>query len=294
VGVTATLLDATLCLLLVSAGAVTVATTVPGESSTVAGPSAAATAETLATSTTTVEYSLAPGIERARPTPVEFHGTTGPGFRRTSRGSYAELLADAAVGRASVGGDRLTHARDGLVAAVRRATAAAAGGAHTQVVAVWRPYPDAPVRGRVTVGDAPPPTADVRAGTLVATGPVAPARSVARDRAATAGYAGLAGLVANRTVRALFPPARTRVALDAGYPTGALVAHRYHRAGDRLGVAVGPAVEAGRVDRANRRLAAALRPRIERDLRRRFDRPAAAAESVAVGRVRIVVRRWSA
>ena len=291
---TATVLDATLCLLLVSAGAVTVATTTPGEATTVAGPSAAATAETLATSTTTVEYSLAPGVERARPSPVEFHGTDDPGFRRTSRGSYAGLLADAAVGRATVEGERLTRARDGLVTAVRRATAAAVGGAHTQVIAVWRPYPGASVRGRLTVGDAPPPTADVRAATLVAAGPVAPTRSTARGRAAASGFDGLAGLMANRTVRALFPPARTRVALGADYPADALVAHRYHRAGDRLGVAVGPAVETDRVGRANRQLAAALRPRIERDLRREFERPTTAAESVAIGRVRIVVRRWAA
>lgn len=288
---TSTLLDATLCLLLVSAGVVTVTTAGPAERPST--PPADATAETLATSTATVNYTLSPGARNAAGTAVDFPSVSGPEFRRTARGTLVALLADATMGRVVVGGERLTHARDDLVVRVRRAVAAAVGGPRTQVVAVWSPYPDAPVRARMAVGDRPPPRADVRAATVVASSG-SPARVDGRTPdAAARGYGPLATVVARRAVRTLFPPRAMRFALGGDYPVSALVRHRYARAGRLLGADVTGEVRRREVRAANRRLTRALAARFERDLRRRYDSPEAAAAAADVGRVRVVVRRWS-
>jgi hypothetical protein len=146
----------------------------------------------------------------------------------------------------------------------------------------------------MTVGERPPRGADVRAARIVA----ASGGSRAHRRAAGAGredYDAVARSVAERTVQVLFPATAMRYALGADYPTSALVRRRYARAG-RLSDASGLLERArrGKVVAANRRLTTALADRFERDLRREFDSPAAARRAVAVGRVRIVVRRWSA
>ncbi|MFB6304943.1 MAG: hypothetical protein ABEH47_07240 [Haloferacaceae archaeon] len=288
---TSTLLDATLCLLLVSGAVVTVTTANPVDVSR--APAADASAETLATTTATVNYTLAPGARSANGTGVRFPSTGGPEFCRTARGTLAALVADAVMGRVAVGDRRLTHARDDLARRVRRAVTAAVGGAHTQVVGVWSPYPGAPVRARMAVGERPPPDADVRAAAVVASSG-APATDGHRvRRAATRGYGPLATVVARRTVRTLFPPRAMRFALGADYPVSALVRHRYARAGRLLDAEVTGAVRRGGVRAANDRLTRALAARLERDLRRRYESPEAAAATVDVGRVRIVVRRWS-
>lgn len=291
---TSTLLDATLCLLLVSASAVAV-TTVPGDHGSTGGASTAtadAAAETLATSTATVNYTLAPGARRVPGAGITFPTREGTSFCRTTHGTLAALLADAAMGRVTIGGERLTHARDDLVDGVRGAVRAAVGGTHTQVVAVWSPYPGAPVRGRMTVGERPPPRADVRAATVVAAS--GDARADLQAGGGAEDYDAVARSVAERTVQVLFPATAMRYALGADYPISALVRRRYARAG-RLSDASGllERVRRGEVRAANRRLTAALAHRFERDLRREFETPAEARSAVAVGRVRIVVRRWS-
>ncbi|MFB6302247.1 MAG: hypothetical protein ABEH78_05235 [Haloferacaceae archaeon] len=291
---TSTILDAALCLLLVSAGTVAVSTAPDGGDSTATTrrTGADAAAETVATSTATVNYTLAPGTRRVPGSRVLFPTTGGPAFRRTAHGTLAALLADATMGRVTIGGKRLTRTRDDLATGVRRAVRAAIGGTHTQVVAVWSPYPGASVRGRTTVGERPPPGADVRAATVVAaSGAPAGGRP---EGSGNGSYETLARRVAARTVGTLFPPAAMRFALGADYPASAFARQRYARAA-QLSSARGVVehVRRGEVRAANRRLAAALADRVERDLRREFDSPAAVARAVAVDRVRIVVRRWS-
>jgi hypothetical protein len=289
VGVTSTVLDAALCLLLVGASVGTLAAADPSAAGGL--PDADAHAETVATTTATVNYTLEPDVRRAADTGVAFPRTAGPEFERTAHGPLSGLLAHAALGRTEVGGERLTGARDDLVVGVRGAVGAAVGGARTQVVTDWQPYPGAPVGGRVTVGDDPPPTADVDAARLAVGRGEAVERERAR-RAAAAGYGPLARLVANRTVETLFPPDQVAFALAADYPISALVRHRYRRVAALTGADVGE-VGHERVDAANRRLAAALAARFERDMAARFESPDAAAAAVRVGEVRIVVRRWS-
>lgn len=291
---TSAVLDAAVCLLLVSAGVGTLvaADTRPDDPT---APRADAVAETLATSTAGVNYSLAPGAPPARrvlgadAVPVD----SGPAFVRYRRGTHAALLGDAALAGVSLDGHRLTRTGDGFRAAVRNETARSVALAGTQVVAVWRPYLDAPVSARASVGEAPPPDATVRAATVGVPSGV-PAASDAALNATDEGYGGVADAVARAVVAGLFPPDEARLALRGDYPESALVRYRYRRAAALTGTSVSDALAAENATEANARLRAALSARLERDLWARFDSPGAAARAVETRRVRIVVRTWSA
>lgn len=285
-----TVLDAGVFLVLVTAAVVALTASVaPVDGPPRADPSA----EIVATGTADLAYSLAPGARRADERLVEFPIETGPEFRRFAHGTHASLLADAAVGNVTVRASPLTHTRDGFERAVSNATENATR-RRVAVRAVWTPYRGAPVAGRVRAGPRPPGEADVSAVTLtVASGmPVVRGRALAAAR--EAGYAGVARTVGRATVRGLFPPNKTRLALNGDYPLDALVEYRYRRAGQLLDADVGAVVEDGKTGRANRRLSRALAGLLERDMRGSFSTPEAAARAVRLGEVRIVVRRWSA
>ncbi|WP_101296257.1 DUF7284 family protein [Halegenticoccus soli] len=291
---TSAALDATLCLVLLSAAATTLVA-VPGADRPAEGGTADATAEVLATSTTNVRYTLAPGARRADERLVPFPETDGPEFDRTAHGTYAELLADAAVERPTVRGERLTRTGDDFARKVRRAVRNATG-PRAHVVAVWRPYPGSHLQGRLAVGEAPPAGAAVHAATLAAPSGLPAARSDAIAAAERGGFGAVAGVVADRIVGGLFPPERTRFALRDDYPLPELVTYRYLRTAALYGADAGDVENAARRDRtgaANDRLAEALSTAIERDLRRRFETPRAAARTVDVRSVRITVRTWS-
>ncbi|MDS0297960.1 hypothetical protein NDI76_04330 [Halogeometricum sp. S1BR25-6] len=252
-----------------------------------------AVAAVLATSTATVNYSLAPGARRANgfEKGVRFERTAGPEFERTTRGSFAGLLARVAVGTAGFDGAPVTNARDGLRAAVRGAVRSELSTVGLRIDAVWRPYPDAPVEGRVAVGGAPPEGEAVDAATLtVPTGaePLSPRET--RD------FASLSDAVANRTVDVLAPAGRMRLALRDDAPVSTFARYRYARLAAELGVSATDTADAvGDADTrtANRRFASTLAPRVESDLRGRYDSPEAAAAAVSVSEVRIVVRAWN-
>lgn len=263
-----TVLDVSLCVLLVGAAVLTLTTA----TSPAPDPSlgrAEETASTLGTATATVEY---PAGERTH----------------TSRGTLAGLLADAAVANASHG-DREEY-RDAVGAAVEPAV----GGRdwRGQVVSTWRPYRGADAGGRARVGADPPPDADVHAATLSVPSGLPPAREHARVAAQRDGYRGVAAAVARATVGGLFPPEETGRSLSG--PGRSLAMARYRALGDRYGVPVERALERGGPRRANERLRATMTDRIAVDMRSAFDSPAAAADAVRVGTVRITVRGWAA
>lgn len=280
-----TVLDAAVFLLLVSLAATTLVVPL-GATPT---PASEQTATVVARTTATVDYSLAPG---ARGAPERFPTVDGT-FERHASGRLAALLARAAVRNTTVDGVQMTRASDGyeraVAAAVRNAT-----GPRTTVVAVWRPVVDAGIRGRVQVGPTPPPGTSVATSTLMVGTRSGDARRRALAAANRSGYAGVARVTADATVRTLFPREGMANALAADYPTDRLAARRYRRAGDLFGLGVADAVAAGDAAAVNDRLRTVLADRFERRLRARFDSPSAAARHVRTGRVDIVVRRWSA
>jgi len=286
VGVTSTVLDAVLCLLLISAAVVTVTTATPREP---AGEGRAAdVAATLTTTTASVNYTLTP---RTGTTAVDVPSRSAR-FDRTSHGTLAELLACAAVARIEVDGERLWHARDDFGRAVVRSVQGVVRPNHTRITAAWRPYPESSMEGRVVVGSRPPPGRPVHAATVEVSSAFPTTREASRRAARSRGIDGVAGVVADGFVRGLFPAARTRTAAGGASPSAALVRHRYRRVSTRLGVSEPPRLADGGVTDANARLESALSDRVARDLRSTNTSATAAADGVRLGRVRIVVRTW--
>jgi hypothetical protein len=285
VAVTSTVLDGLLCLLLVSAAVVTVTTATPREPT--GEGRASDVASTLATTTASVNYTLTPRFETTR-----VDAPSEAASNRTAHGTLAELLAQAAVARLTVGNERLSYARDGFEHAVVRAVKGAVRANHTQIIVVWRPYPESSVVGRLVIGDQPPPDRPVHAATVeVPSG--FPARERAIRRAARErGVDAVAETVADGIVAGLFPPTRTRVAAGGASQSSALVRHRYHRAAHRFGSTPPTGLGDGGVEAANDRLEAALAERVARDLRVTNTSATAAADAARLGRVRIVVRTW--
>lgn len=287
---TATALDACLCVLLVSAAAVTVVG-VPERSPP--RDRADNVAESLA-ATVELEYVLAPVEPRAEASPGReaVDRTGNPALRRRTRGSLVSLLGRAAVRTVRFEGDPVTRTAADFAAAVRNATRSSLP-VRSQVVVRWRPYPGSHLRRRFVVGPTPPPDADVNAATVrVPSGFDGPpnAARVARQR----GFDGLSRAVADRLVRGLFPPEQARFALAGDPPTSSLMRRRYRRAAALYGTSVSEPLSTGDVGAANERLAAAAAPRVEADLRASFDSPGEAAASLELGGVRVVVRTWSA
>jgi hypothetical protein len=304
VAVTSTVLDAAVALLCVSAAVGAVVTAGAGAGPGVDGgfdatgrSDAPARADrlagTLATSTGSVNYTLAPGAQYAEESLVAFPQSSGAAFQRRDRGTLAALFARAAVRDVTVDGDWLTHAHVDYTRAVRTAVETAATDPRFQAVAVWQPYPGTHVGGRVTAGRPPPPNATVHAATLTLPSGAPSARESARN-ATDGGFSAVATVVAEHLVVALFPPDRSRQALQDDYPVAALTAYRYRRAGQRYGVDVSGPLADERAGAANRRLVGPVAAAVERDLRARFSDPQAAARSVRLDTVRIVVRTWSA
>lgn len=258
-----------------------------------------AVADTLATATTELEYTLSPRVNEAPRDGVEFPWTDGPSFRRTAHGTFAEHLATAAVGTVAVDGQQVTHTYDDFAGAVANATRNATRGRQQQVAvrAVWEPYRDAPVRGVVAAGPTPPATADVHASTLTVDSGLPAVRAEALAAARNDSFEGISRVVADGVVRGLFPPNATRHALLGDYPVDRLTDHRYRRFGRLLGTDTGEfvAITANRRDvrGANERLRRVLADRLATDLRARFDDPRVAARTVSVGEVTVTVRTWS-
>jgi len=293
-------IDAVIALLLISAAVgVVVTADTPGAEPEAdpAGGDADAVADALAATTATVNYSLAPGTQEVDRPGREARGERqdrgSPELRRTTHGSLAGLLARATVASSGVAVDgsepsergSLTRTRAGFRRAVTDAVRARTG-AGVRVDAVWRPYPGAPVGGRVGVGPEPPGE-EVHAATLtIPTGvdPIPPEATV------TFGMLGRA--VAARTVEVLVPHEAARITLRGDDPEAALVAHRYARLANATNTSVAEPLATEDTAAANARVTEALAARMTGELRSRYDRPSRAANAVSVSSVRIVVRTW--
>lgn len=277
---TSTVLDGVLCLLLISAAVVTVTTATPREPA--GAGRAPAVASTLATTTTSANYTLSPPAE----------GADGDGFDRTAHGTLAELLSRAAVARIAVDGRRLSDDRTDLSRSVERAVRGAIRENNTRVTAVWRPHPGSSMEGRVVVGARPPPDVPVHAATVTASSGFPSRRHAARTAGEERGVDGVADVVADGVVTGLFPPERTRTAAGSSRGVSAVVGHRYRRVERRFGVSRSRPLSAGGVAAANERLAAAMSDRIADELRASNATATEIADGVRLDRVRITVRTW--
>ena len=254
-----TVLDVSVCLLLVGAAVATLALA-PNAADRPAAPDGDVAASTVATVTTTVPA----------------------GDRRSVHDTLAGHLATAAVADARLDGDRVVETT--YPGAVADETAAVTD-LRTYVTARWEPYPDAPIGGSVDAGTRPPPNADVAARTLTVDSGVAAPGEIDTFEA-------LASAIGDAYVAWLFPPERTYESL-ADPRTADRTTARYRTAATTLEADIGRPVADGAVRVANERLSAALAQRIEADLRDRYATPEAAAADVNVDEVELVVRRWA-
>lgn len=277
----ATALDACLCLLLISAAAVTVTSTPVSTADET--DRADAVAETLTAATADVPYTL-------QPVPDGDADTT-PEYERVAHGTLVSLLADAAVRTVRVDGEALTGTSEAFAAAVRAAVAERLP-ARTRIVVRWQPYPDAHLGRTFAVGPEPPADAGVNAATVRAPSGVDPAAN-ASLAATEGGFTRLGRVVAESLVAGLLPPEKGRLALADDAPLDKLVRHRYRRVSAQYGVETAEATERGDTHAANNRIAAAMADRVASDLRRGAESPADAVASLELDTVEISVRTWS-
>ena len=253
-----TVLDVSLCLLLVGVAVTTLVVGVPvgdGE----LPPRADSTARTVATATTTVPSTL----------------------EHPSHDTLAGHLGAAALANSRIGGSRTTASQ--YPASVRSAVDDSIG-RRVFVTARWEPYPDAPLSGSVSVGERPPRDVSVAVTRLTIDSGVRPPRNATT-------FAALSSGLASGYVSWLFSPERTR-ALLVDSRTAPAVSARYRRVSDTVAADVRQPLGNARVRGANDALARTLAARLRRDLREQYDSPAAARRNVTVGRVEIAVRRW--
>jgi hypothetical protein len=261
-----TVLDVSVCLLLVGVAMTTLAVGIPDDGRNSVGDSPETGSDTTTRTLATVTVSV----------PVSRN--------RTAHGTLADHLGRAAATNASLGGDSLAG---GEYAEAVTAETTETTDRRVSVTARWVPYPDAPLRGTTTAGETPPADADVAVTRhVVETGVDAP-------EAAPNSFAALARDLARAYVEWRFPPERTRAAL-VDSRTAPATADRYRTMARALEVTVETALTDANVRRANDRLTAALAERLEADLRERYDTPRAAAEVSSPDRAVVVVRRWDA
>lgn len=260
-----TVLDVTLCLLLIAAAVATL--TVP--ESQPPDSSADETAEQLATATANVTDAV----------------PTDDATRRLVAGTQAELLGRAAVANLSLDGDPLAPTTASFRAAVRdrvRRTVAWSSRA-TSVTARWAPYPDAPLRGQVVVGPEPPPGVSV--GTARLSVPVPLRAGLEVDARDLRTYRAVARSVSESVLDTTLPDA-----VDGAGPLTARDLRRRRAIEAALGMGES-GTQARHRDRS--RLRRRLTDRLAADMRERFDSPEAAASALRTGTVEIVVREWS-
>ncbi|WP_256298774.1 DUF7284 family protein [Haloarchaeobius salinus] len=286
-----TVLDVAVCLLFVTAAVGVLATVdrpTPDDSDT-----ADRAASLLGTTTTTVHYAATGpdgGSGGRAAVACRVDGGSRPDDCRTAHGTVADLLAHAAVADVTAAAEG-----SGFERGVRNATHQRLAGIRSswQVVVTWRAYPDAPLAGRLVVGDGPPPGVDVHTATLqvpVAGNGATEATGADEPRTVDA----VARQAASTMITRLFPPEPTRLALVGEASADQRTASHYRRTAAALGVGLDGAVADGSVRRANSILTDALATRYARDLETRTDDPTAAAALVSVETATVTVRTWSA
>lgn len=264
-----TVVDVTVCLLLVSAAVAALA--VPAVQVPAAG--ADETADALAKTTANVS--------------VQTEAGGRAGHRRRVSGTHAGLLGRAALANLRLDGRPLTRTADEFRAAVANETARVLAWSpqRTSVTAVWEPYGGAPLSGQIRVGSRPPRGVDVSTATLGVPVPVedcsANASSAADD------YDPVGRVVARCVVDVTLP----RDAIEMPDPSSPAGNASRRRLRAYEGVLRSNGSE-GDVETRVARVEAALAERLTADMRERFESPATAAAAVRTGTVRIVVRAW--
>lgn len=313
-------MDVSLALLLISASVVMLATYLNDDSHPPEHIAADQSGATLASTTTSVTYSLSylrddgtwEAIAAEESRSDEFNDVA---LRRTDHGTVAELLADAAVTNTALDGHSLTGLgrRYSEAVDVKGSTVFIGTNVSVYAVAVWRPYPDGAIEGRATIGDRPPGHADVSSVTMTVATDVPEVESGAVVSGFRSdGYEGAAEPIARAMVAGFFPPTEMQSALEYQGFRRALARYRYERAAAALdsaygvdvtypeaeGVVIGQATVLSRTGAdagvANEALQDGLTDAIAADLRDSYPNADgdALARNVSTNDVQITIKTW--
>ncbi|WP_124194614.1 DUF7284 family protein [Natrarchaeobius chitinivorans] len=276
-----TVVDVSLCLLCITASIGVIAVFLAEDLDRHDPQIADETAQTIATSTTTVEYSIQS---------VERHDDTGvfddaqyddDRYERVKHGPLAQLLASAAIASLHLDGEPLSYAGTEFREAVDVSVGSELIGANdnVHVLATWEPYEDASIRGETVAGDRPPTDADVSTATFTVASDfpsVSEAELEGSYDATNRSFDRTAEPIADAIVSGMFPNESTTIALQGTNLDRDLALYEYHRTGDALGVEYDP--ESGALNRtdvnvsaANERLVENLTETIANDLERTYD-----------------------
>ncbi len=276
-----TVVDVTVCLLLISAGIV--ALTLP-----VSEPPPDRKVDNVAalvgTTTANVSYNLS-----YQDLPDLSVGQEQRSTRRHRHSTIAGLLAQAAITNVSVKGPSVAPEAAGFRSAVRKAARRVIP-ARLSATARWEPYPGAPVSGTVTAGDPPPKHADYQVATL--TVPVS-AMALRGDPGTATSYRDAATLTARAIVEGTLPdrygtaPTGDNIAVQT-------VIHRSRLLSGNESLPARAYLVSGDVSALTDRVTEALADRLVSDLRTQFKTPAEAVAAVEPGTVTVVVRGWTA
>lgn len=241
-------------------------------------------ANTLTTTTTTIEYSPTLEIDD-----FDSRSVSPKQYRLTRRthDTLAGLIARATIGGTRTQKAQLTRIDDDFRLRVRNAVRARTGG-RVRVDARWVPYPGSPLFAHFSVGPRPLSQSDtVHTATVNIPVGVAPVSIETHDQFRTLGTA-----VAARLVAVVVPPGPTRVMMRDDEPGITLTRYRYARLQSLTNASLAEPLATENTTEANARLTAALAPEITSDLQRRYKTPAVATEAVSVTTVEIIIRTW--
>jgi len=249
-----TAVDVALALAIVSAGVMVLAAV--GGEEPIDADRGDRTIETLAGTTITLTYDLRAADEDGRvatddggyelpaglrPDEIEEH------HRITIYGPATHVLGEAALANLRVDGERpFVYGHE-----IERSAEAAVcdrlvgSGERPYVVASWRPYEGASIRGTATAGDRPPRTADVSSATTtvdsgvpaVDAGTLADAYLEGEERTTDRsgiedGFDAVGEELAAAVVEGYFPPESTQYALESTLTERAVVVYDYRRLAD--------------------------------------------------------------
>ena len=300
-----TVLDVALCLVLVSAavGVLGVYLAAEDDSEPLQTETADHVVELLGSTTVSVEYSFDSLLENgtASETDVFDDPENYPPDERTrvTHGPTAGLLADATRANLTVDDAWLGHEGTEFESRVEGPIASElfVVDASVAVSASWSPYEGAPLEGRTSVGQTPPPTADVSTVTMtVPSGFDDPA--VPAEYESDHDFDAVAEPVATVIVEGYFPPEQTTLALERGGLDRDRTVYRYIQISNALeGVEPSDLEEAiaqstSDAEAANEPLVEALGQALASDMDSRFEHPADAADAVTVAETTIVVQVW--
>jgi hypothetical protein len=303
-----TVADVSLALFLVVA-AMGVLATVPETDSRDHEPvEADHTAQTLAASTMNATYNVTDAVEaHYREHLAETNPYQDTELLRTSHGPITTQIADIALTALVIDGSLLsTEATDYERVVESRLERRLVGSQfETHVSAVWTPVPGGKIRGKATLGQHPPPGADVSTTTLTVPSGVPEAHAAALDAVdGQRDYAAVANTVANATVTGQFPPFETQRALEGSGVDHLLTTYRYtrlatildgddHTLEDNEWLTPSTANATAANAYLSRRLAATLERRLESLHGKRYSSAREAARAVSTNYVTLTIRTWT-